>query len=155
MELEFDNPFEEKYNALETRYKKIMETAFEMLDITIPYEVDVSLVDEETIHTINRDYRHVDRPTDVISFAFNDDKDPKDQISDPTITRMLGEILICLPVALKQAKEIGNSEERELSFLFTHGLLHLLGYDHTKKEDEEIMFPLQDKILERVDENAK
>lgn len=155
MELEFDNPFEEKYNALEARYQKIMETTFEMLGITIPYEVDVSLVDEDTIHRINRDYRHVDRPTDVISFAFNDDKDPKDQINDPTITRMLGEILICLPVAQKQAKEIGNSEERELSFLFTHGLLHLLGYDHMKKEDEEIMFPLQDKILERVDENAK
>ncbi len=150
MEILFDNPFGEKYDALESRYAKIAEEAFALLDITTNYEIDVSLVDEETIHQINRDYRHVDRPTDVISFAFNDDKDPKDQINDPTILRMLGEILICLPVAQKQAKEIGNSELRELSFLFTHGLLHLLGYDHMKKEDEEIMFPLQDKILERV-----
>ncbi len=150
MEILFDNPFGEKYDALEARYNKIAEEAFALLDITTNYEIDVSLVDEETIHQINRDYRHVDRPTDVISFAFNDDKDPKDQINDPTILRMLGEILICLPVAQKQAKEIGNSELRELSFLFTHGLLHLLGYDHMKKEDEEIMFPLQDKILERV-----
>ncbi len=150
MEILFDNPFGEKYDALEARYNKIAEEAFSLLDITTNYEIDVSLVDEETIHQINRDYRHVDRPTDVISFAFNDDKDPKDQINDPTVLRMLGEILICLPVAQKQAKEIGNSELRELSFLFTHGLLHLLGYDHMKKEDEEIMFPLQDKILERV-----
>ncbi len=150
MEILFDNPFGEKYDALEARYNKIAEEAFALLDIKTNYEIDVSLVDEETIHQINRDYRHVDRPTDVISFAFNDDKDPKDQINDPTVLRMLGEILICLPVAQKQAKEIGNSELRELSFLFTHGLLHLLGYDHMKKEDEEIMFPLQDKILERV-----
>ncbi len=152
MELLFDNPFEEKYNVLEARYKKIAETTFSLLGIKENYEVDVSLVDEDTIHQINRDYRHVDRPTDVISFAFNDDKKPEDQINDPCVLKMLGEILICVPVALRQAKEIGNSDMRELSFLFTHGLLHLLGYDHMKKEDEEIMFPLQDKILERVDE---
>lgn len=152
MEILFENPFEEKYDVLEERYKKIAMTTFEMLNITIPYEIDVSLVDLETIHTINRDYRGVDRPTDVISFAFNDDKDPKDQINDPNVIRMLGEILICLPVALKQAEEIGNTPNRELSFLFTHGLLHLLGYDHMKKEDEEIMFPLQEKILAKVSE---
>jgi probable rRNA maturation factor len=63
---------------------------------------------------------------------------------------MLGEILICLPQAKRQAKEYGNTEQRELSFLFVHGLLHLLGYDHMKKEDEEIMFPLQEKILRKA-----
>ena len=95
-------------------------------------------------------HAHVDRVTDVISFAFNDDKDPHDQIKDPEVERMLGEILICLPQAQRQAKEIGNSERRELSFLFVHGLLHLLGYDHMKKEDEDVMFPLQDIILEKA-----
>ncbi len=153
MELLFENRhFDKKYDVLEDRYKKIAEVTFSLLKVTTNYEVDVSLVNEKEIHEINRDYRHVDRPTDVISFAFNDDKDPKDQIQNPSVERMLGEILICLPVALRQAKEIGNSEFRELSFLFTHGLLHLLGYDHMKKEDEEIMFPLQDKILKKVDE---
>ena len=68
---------------------------------------------------------------------------------------MLGEIFICVPQALRQAKEIGNSSERELSFLFVHGLLHLLGYDHTKKEDEEVMFPLQEKILSVYLETSK
>jgi probable rRNA maturation factor len=150
MEIDFSSPFGERYDWLEGRYTLLAKTAFSLLNIQVNYEVDVSLVDDETIHEINRDYRKVDRVTDVISFAFNDDKNPKDAIASPEVPRLLGEILICLPQAQRQAKEIGNSEERELSFLFVHGLLHLLGYDHMKKEDEEIMFPLQDKILEKA-----
>jgi probable rRNA maturation factor len=150
MEVCFTSPFGADYDYLENRYRQLAETAFAYLKITTNYEVDVSLVDEETIHAINRDYRHVDKVTDVISFAFNDDKDPHDQINDPSVERMLGEILICLPQAQRQAKVIGNTERRELSFLFVHGLLHLLGYDHMKKEDEEVMFPLQDIILEQA-----
>jgi probable rRNA maturation factor len=150
MEIDFSSPFGEKYDWLEARYTHLAEVTFDYLKIKVNYEVDVSLVDDETIHQINRDYRHVDRVTDVISFAFNDDKNPKDAIKSPEVERMLGEILICLPQAQRQAKEIGNSEERELSFLFVHGLLHLLGYDHMKKEDEEVMFPLQDIILEKA-----
>ncbi|MFA6619792.1 MAG: rRNA maturation RNase YbeY [Bacilli bacterium] len=147
MELSFTSPYGANFDYLEERYRHLAEVAFAYLGITTNYEVDVSLVDDETIHQINRDYRHVDRITDVISFAFNDDKDPHDQIKDPEVERMLGEILICLPQAQRQAKDIGNSERRELSFLFVHGLLHLLGYDHMKKEDEDVMFPLQDVIL--------
>jgi probable rRNA maturation factor len=127
MELSFTSPYGEKYDYLEERYRHLAEVTFGYLGITVNYEVDVSLVDDETIHQINRDYRHVDRVTDVISFAFNDDKDPHDQIKDPDVERMLGEILICLPQAQRQAKDIGNSERRELSFLFVHGLLHLIG----------------------------
>jgi len=150
MEIDFSSPFGEKYDWLEKRYATLAETTFSLLNIKVNYEIDVSLVDDETIHEINRSYRKVDRVTDVISFAFNDDKNPKDAILSPEVLRLLGEILICLPQAQRQAKEIGNSEERELSFLFVHGLLHLLGYDHMKKEDEDIMFPLQDKILEKA-----
>jgi probable rRNA maturation factor len=150
MELSFTSPYGESYDYLEERYRHLAEVTFAYLGITTNYEVDVSLVDDETIHQINRDYRHVDRITDVISFAFNDDKDPHDQINDPEVERMLGEILICLPQAQRQAKDIGNSERRELSFLFVHGLLHLLGYDHMKKEDEDVMFPLQDVILAKA-----
>lgn len=152
MEVIFSSPFGEKYDWLEVRYQHLASVAFKMLNIKINYEIDVSLVDDETIHRINRDYRHVDRVTDVISFAFNDDKKPEDQIKTPEIERMLGEILICLPQAQRQAAEIGNTETRELSFLFVHGLLHLLGYDHMKKEDEEVMFPLQEKILKKGEE---
>jgi len=147
MEVVFDNPYGKDFDWLEGRYTEIAKVAFSYLNIKENYEVDVSLVDDETIHQVNRDYRNVDRVTDVISFAFNDDKDPKDQINSLEVQKMLGEILICLPQAKRQAAEIGNSLERELSFLFTHGLLHLLGYDHMTPEDEAIMFPLQEKIL--------
>jgi probable rRNA maturation factor len=147
MEVVFDNPYGKDFDWLEGRYTEIAKVAFSYLNIKENYEVDVSLVDDETIHQVNRDYRNVDRVTDVISFAFNDDKDLKDQINSLDVQKMLGEILICLPQAKRQAAEIGNSLERELSFLFTHGLLHLLGYDHMTPEDEAIMFPLQEKIL--------
>ena len=147
MEVVFDNPYGKDFDWLEGRYTEIAKVAFSYLNIKENYEVDVSLVDDETIHQVNRDYRNVDRVTDVISFAFNDDKDPKDQINSLDVQKMLGEILICLPQAKRQADEIGNSLERELSFLFTHGLLHLLGYDHMTPEDEAIMFPLQEMIL--------
>jgi probable rRNA maturation factor len=80
MELDFDNRLDPQYDGLEERYAHIMATAFAYLKIRQNYEVDVSLVDDETIHQINRDYRKVDRITDVISFAFNDDKAPSDQI---------------------------------------------------------------------------
>ncbi|MBP5217065.1 MAG: rRNA maturation RNase YbeY [Bacilli bacterium] len=153
MELYFDNAIDPSLNELEERYAHIMEVAFAHLEVEKNYEVDVSLVDDDTIQTINRDYRKIDRVTDVISFAFLDDKDPRDQINDPTIPQMLGEIFISVPQAKRQAKEIGNSELRELRFLFVHGLLHLLGYDHMKKEDEEIMFPLQEVILSKEEES--
>ena len=152
MELEFDNGLSPEYDRLEDEYRLIMEVAFKTLSIKMNYEVDVSLVDDEEIHRINRDYRGVDRITDVISFAFLDDKSEAGRIVGDDVPRLLGEIFVCVPQALRQAKEIGNSDERELSFLFCHGLLHLLGYDHMKKEDEEIMFPLQEKILSAVKE---
>ena len=150
MELEFENRLEETYDEYEEKYRKIMKVAFDLLSVKANYEVDVSLVDDETIHQINRDYRNVDRVTDVISFAFNDDKSEEGLINGDDVPKMLGEICICVPQALRQAKDIGNSVEREMCFLFCHGLLHLLGYDHMKKEDEAIMFPLQDKILDEV-----
>ncbi len=150
MEVNFLSPFGESYDWLEERYQQLAMVTFRILKIKTNYEIDVSLVDDATIHKLNKDYRKVDRVTDVISFAFNDDKDPKDKIGSPDVPRLLGEILICLPQAQRQAKEIGNTEQRELSFLFVHGLLHLLGYDHMKKEDEEIMFPLQEQILEKA-----
>ena len=102
----------------------------------------VVLVDEKTIQDINRDYRNMDKVTDVISFAFEDnDKKEYNNI------RILGEIYICIPRMKEQAVMYGHSEVRELAFLGVHGLLHLLGYDHMKKEDEEIMFGKQEMIL--------
>ena len=152
MELSFENRFNPTYDYLEKEYNLIMEVAFDVLKIKTNYEVDVNLVNDEEIHQINRDYRNVDRITDVISFAFNDDDSSLGMIKNEEIPHLLGEIFICIPQALRQAKEIGNSDERELSFLFVHGLLHLLGYDHMKEEDAKIMVPLQDEILNEVKE---
>lgn len=148
MEFEFENRFHPFYDALEDRYAYLQKITFEHLHIDVNYEVDCSLVGEEEIQEINRDYRKIDRVTDVISFAFNDDEAEKQiALANPEIPHMLGEIFICVPRALEQAEEIGNTPERELSFLFVHGLLHLLGYDHMKEEDAKIMFPLQEEIL--------
>ena len=113
------------------------------------FEVSVTIVDIETIHDINKKYRNIDRPTDVISFAFLDNDDL------PVIKGMpilLGDIYICDEVCINQANEYGHSIRRELAFLFTHGLLHLFGYDHVNsKEEEVVMFKLQDEILNEVD----
>ena len=103
----------------------------------------IIFVDEETIKNINKDYRGLDSVTDVISFAFEDN-----EIINNYETRVLGDIYICIPRMIEQAKTYGHSEKRELSFLAVHGLLHLLGYDHTKsKEEEKVMFSLQEEIL--------
>lgn len=104
---------------------------------------NIIIVDENTIHEINRTYRGKDSVTDVISFALEDDK-----TFIKTDYRILGDIYICLNKAKSQAREYGHSLLRELSFLTIHGLLHLLGYDHMEKEEEKVMFDLQEMILD-------
>lgn len=100
------------------------------------------LVDEKTIQDINKNYRNIDKVTDVISFAFEDnDKRLYNNI------RILGEIYICIPRMKEQAIMYGHSEVREIAFLGVHGLLHLLGYDHMEKDDERIMLSKQEMIL--------
>lgn len=104
---------------------------------------NIIFVSNEEIHNINREYRHTDRVTDVISFALEDNKDIvyKD-------FRLLGDIYIAIDVAYSQAVEYNHSKEREVCFLATHGLLHLLGYDHMTPEEEKEMFALQDELLD-------
>ena len=102
----------------------------------------IIFVDEKTIKDLNKEYRGIDKVTDVISFAFEDN----DTFCYNNI-RVLGDIYICIPRMLEQKEEYQHSIKRELSFLTVHGLLHLLGFDHMNKEDEEKMFGLQEKIL--------
>ena len=103
----------------------------------------VIIVDDSYIHKINKEYRNIDRPTDVISFALMDNDSCN---TDDGILR-LGDIYISIDKVKSQAKEYNHSEEREISFLAVHGLLHLLGYDHMNKKDEKIMFEKQELIL--------
>ena len=145
MELDFVNCGPASYDAYEENFLNLMKKTFSHLNVKTNYLVDVTIVDNSKIHEINRDYRNVDRPTDVISFAFMDDKNEK--VLSEDIPTSLGEIIISYEKAEEQAKEYGHSIGREMSFLFVHGLLHLLGYDHMKEEDEKVMFRLQDEIL--------
>jgi probable rRNA maturation factor len=108
-------------------------------------DITISVVDDEEIHRMNREYRGVDRPTDVLSFpAAEGDAFPA--IPDA----FLGDIAISLPRAKMQAEEYGHSLLRELTFLTVHGTLHLLGYDHIMDEDRARMFARQDEILEKM-----
>lgn len=104
---------------------------------------NVIIIDNDSIHKINKEYRGIDRPTDVITFALEDDK----KIDTPEV-RILGDIYISYDKVISQAKEYGHSTKRELCFLGVHGLLHLLGYDHMNKKDEEEMFSLQKELLD-------
>ena len=106
---------------------------------------DIIFIDDDEMHKLNKEYRGIDRTTDVLSFALNDNK------HIDTVVNSLGDIFISIPKMISQAKEYQHSEKRELSFLALHGLLHLLGYDHTlgKKEEEE-MFGLQKEILSEL-----
>ncbi len=105
-------------------------------------EFNVIIVDSDKIRMLNKEYRKIDKVTDVISFALEDDD--TFQLEN---YRVLGDIYICLEQALKQADDYGHSFKRELSFLAIHGLLHLLGYDHRTEEEEKIMFKKQEEVL--------
>ena len=146
MELSFSS-YQDEFNYLEDVYQGILDFTLKHLRLKCDPIISVSIIDNDEIHQINKEYRGIDRPTDVISFAFLDnDEEEKKKLKKKAVVD-LGEIYISLPKAKEQAEEYHHSLERELDFLFLHGLLHLLGYDHMNKTDETIMFNLQDEIL--------
>jgi probable rRNA maturation factor len=127
-----------------------LETVEKVLYSAIKHEklenvfFNLIIVDNKYIHELNKTYRNIDRVTDVITFALEDD----DTVIVPSEERILGDIYISLDRAKEQAEEYGHSLLRELSFLAVHGFYHLLGYDHMTKEDEKIMFQKQEEVLE-------
>lgn len=137
-------------NNLYQNYDYLYEVINHTLEVMDAKEsiFTIIFVTKEEIHELNKQYRGVDRVTDVISFALEDAHDVS--LSD---IRVLGDIYICIDRMKEQAVEYNHSETRELSFLTVHGLLHLLGYDHQTKEEEEIMFNLQRKILSDLNIN--
>ena len=124
--------------------RKVIDKALESENVSNAI-MNVIIIDNERIHEINKEYRGIDRPTDVISFALEDDK-----TFINTDFRVLGDIYISIDKVHEQAKTYGHSERRELSFLTVHGVLHLLGFDHMEKEDEIVMFKKQDEILDSL-----
>ena len=143
MEIEIFNETKETLEKELNELKKILVDLCERENL-LNVMFNIIIVDENTIHKINKTYRGIDRSTDVISFALEDDKTikPLDKI------RVLGDIYICIEKVKSQAIEYNHSFERELTFLAVHGLLHLLGYDHIEEEDEKIMFAKQEEILD-------
>jgi probable rRNA maturation factor len=118
-------------------------------------EVALTFVDDEEIHRLNREYRGIDRPTDVLSFAMQEmgDEELAIQYDDEDagiFVEPLGDIIISVPRAIAQSEEYGHSIERELGFLFVHGFLHLIGYDHGTEEEEKEMFAKQEHILQKA-----
>ena len=120
--------------------KKVLKKGLKILDIK-EVEFNVIVVFNDYIHYLNKNYRGIDRETDVITFALEDDKTFNPE------KRVLGDIYISIDKVNSQALSYGHSTLREICFLAVHGLLHLLGYDHMNSVDEKVMFSLQDKIL--------
>ena len=147
MEILFDNSTEYTLdeNVLDLMKKCIVET-LKLENFTTNVEISLSIVNNEEIRQINALHRNIDKETDVLSFPLLDDFDniPNDFII------ALGDIIISIEKASLQAKEYGHSLERELCFLTVHSMLHLLGYDHMTKDEEEIMFKKQDIILDSL-----
>ncbi len=128
--------------------RKAIVTALEYEKFPSDAEVSVSFVTNDEIHELNRAYRGVDRPTDVLSFPMLDGDADEGDIDIDSDSVVLGDIIISAEKAVEQAAAYGHSVERELSFLAVHSTLHLLGYDHERSEEEEKdMFERQEKIL--------
>ena len=125
----------------------IMARCEQVLRLEESYLVSLVIVDDDQIRTINRSYRKIDKPTDVISFALKDQEDDYEMMEGE---RELGDIFINVDALKRQAEAYGHSEEREFGFLFTHGLLHLCGYDHMSEEQEREMFALQEQIIDAI-----
>lgn len=140
--IEFSSLVNEDIEELEI-LEKVLYGAMDKEGLVDTY-FNVIIVDNSYIHTLNKNYRNIDRETDVITFALEDD----DSLFLPGDIRVLGDIYISIDKARSQALEYGHSLLREICFLGVHGFYHLLGYDHMTKEDEEVMFKKQDEVLD-------
>ena len=125
---------------IENIVEKSIEAALKEIEFTDDYEVSVSFVGDEEIHELNRDYRGVDRTTDVLSFPMDDE-----------FTNMLGDIVININKVIEQAKEYGHSEKREISYLTVHSTLHLMGLDHEEEEDKKEMRAVEDRVMGKLE----
>ena len=126
----------------------VLNKAAAALDVEPNAEVSIVLADDAYIQELNCQYRGKDMPTDVLSFALNEGEEP--EIIHGPEENLLGDIIISLETAQRQAVDYGHSLERELAFLTIHGFLHLLGYDHEKEEQRQAMRAEEERILELI-----
>ena len=136
--------------ALEADLTKAMNVVADLEALSPQTEVDITLVDDAAIHELNRTYRGIDRPTDVLSFAL-DEGEEEPEVDDDEIEHLLGDVIISAPTAVRQGEEYGHGLEREMTYLAVHGMLHLLGYDHMEEKDKLIMRKREEEVLRRLD----
>lgn len=153
IEIEFIQEYEPELSGeLLALLRQVLEEAARTEEVE--GELTVTFVDNERIHELNREYRGIDRPTDVLSFAMNEEGEDEMEIfldeEMDDMPNMLGDVIISIPKAQEQAEEYGHSFEREMGFLAVHGFLHLNGYDHETEAEEREMFGRQEEILNRV-----
>ncbi|MCT2537597.1 rRNA maturation RNase YbeY [Aquibacillus koreensis] len=142
--------FHDETNSVEEHVdliQRLMSFAGEKENVPKNAEISISFVDNKEIQIINRNYRQIDKPTDVISFALEEPGEGEIKVIGVDLPVVLGDIVISVDKAKEQAVEYNHSFERELGFLALHGLLHLLGYDHMNEDDEKQMFKRQEEIL--------
>lgn len=158
IEKETDDSFDFDY---EEAAKSIIEQALDYLKCPYEVQLNLTLTDNEGIHVINKEYRQIDRPTDVLSFPLVDYPEPnvfpdnleelaEDYFDLDTGELMLGDIIISVEKCKEQAKEYGHSELREYSFLIVHSMLHLFGYDHMEDDERLVMEEKQREILDKA-----
>lgn len=133
-------------DLITSRAEKTIREVLNVEKIEDNVEVSLSIVDKDEIHILNRDYRDVDRPTDVLSFPM--DEKGFDQEGNPIL--LLGDIVICLDVAKEQAEDFGHCLEREMMYLICHSTLHLLGYDHIDEADKSKMRAKEKEIMKNL-----
>lgn len=150
MNLEIDF-IDETTKVVDTDQKlveELLQFAAKKQNLSGDIELSVTFVDNDRIQEINKEYRNKDQATDVISFAMEELGEGEVELVGVDMPRVLGDIIISVDRTKEQAEEYGHSYTRELGFLAVHGFLHLLGYDHLTKEEEEVMFTLQKEILD-------
>ena len=144
----------------ETLARKVIEAAIDFVECPYEAEVNLLLTMNEEIHEMNRDFREIDRATDVLSFPMVDYEEAgrfehlesaMEYFNLETGELMLGDIVISKEKVLSQAEEYGHSVEREYAFLIAHSMLHLFGYDHMEEEERTVMETMQRKILEELE----
>lgn len=148
---------------LEGFIEKVVKSVLEHEGHENVYEVSISFVTNEEIADLNKEYRNIDSPTDVLSFPMMEfEEDTEEEVEEDGEEEEyeyfeeelpLGDIVISMEMAESQAEEYGHSFERELGFLLVHGMLHLLGFDHESERDEKLMFDRQEKVLEILNIN--
>ena len=147
MQIELSNQQEKLAvtQEIEDRIVEVLEEAARVHEVDELTEVSLMFPDDETIHEMNLEYRGIDRPTDVLSFALEEGEE--EEIYGGPEENLLADIIISVETAVRQAEEYGHSVKREMAFLALHGMLHLLGYDHMEEEERQEMRAQEEAIL--------